>query len=127
MSIKVFDNKADKELYAASEELLKATGVPPSYKGFSYIKEAAVILVKESQNPPKIMPLYERVAKKYGVTVSTVEHGIRYAITRACETTNQDMLNSLLPGYINKKKKLPANMYFLRAVAEYVKVMFVLG
>jgi hypothetical protein len=120
---KNYESKADKELYAALKDLLKAIGIPLGYRGFYYIKEAVVILVKESPTPPKIMTLYERVGEKYNRDGATVSHTIKYAIIKACETGNQDMLNTLLPGCISKKRKLPTNLQFLRAVVEYIQVM----
>lgn len=117
----IYEDEADKELYTAAENLLKAVGIPSNYNGFYYIMEASVVLVKEAHKRLNVTTLYKIVAKKYDRTVSLVEGGIKYAISKACETKNHDMLNNLLAGYTSRERETPTNMQFLRAVADYLK------
>jgi hypothetical protein len=119
----IYENEAEKKLYAAAECLLRAVGIPSNYNGFYYIMVAAVILVKETRKRPNVTSLYRSVAKKYGKTISLVECGIRYAVSRAWEATNHDALNNLLTGYTSKEGEMPSNMQFIRAVAENIQIM----
>jgi hypothetical protein len=115
-----YKNEADKKLYFSAVNFLREIGVPTIYNGYYYIMEASVILVKEIEKRPNVTSLYEGVSEKYDNTAASVERGIKFAILKTWETENHDKRNSMLSGYINKKKEMPTNMQFIRAVADYL-------
>lgn len=61
------------------EDALIAIGIPINIFGFTFIKEAVLILDRDGVNV-KWMDVYAEIAKKYGKTVVQVEKAIRHAL-----------------------------------------------
>lgn len=61
------------------EDALIAIGIPINIFGFTFIKEAVLILDRDGVNV-KWMDVYTEIAKKYGKTVAQVERAIRHAL-----------------------------------------------
>lgn len=104
-------------------KLLHTMGVPPHFKGFSYLKEAVLMccvddgylaggLTKE---------MYPTLAKKHHTTSSGVEAAIRNAVVAAWEHGNTDFIKRLCQPYCDQR--MPTNSLIIAKIAEESQVL----
>lgn len=97
---------------------LKDIGILEHIKGYSYLKEA-ILHLEEGE---KMMSVYDRVAKKYGISIRKVERAIRYAIERAWTGTKYlEFIEDIFGNTILWDKGKPTNMQFVITSANYIK------
>ena len=90
-------------------EIIHQIGVPAHIKGYTYLRDAIVLAVKD-QNIINFITkeLYPTVARAHGTTSSRVERAIRHAIEVAWDRGDVDVLNAYF-GYtiLNSRGKPP--------------------
>ena len=60
---------------------VKEMGVPPHFLGYKYLQEAIIMGCQDESYIHKVtVIIYPTIAKKYNVTVASVERAIRHAI-----------------------------------------------
>ena len=78
---------------ASVTRLLHKLGVPPHYKGFSYLRDAVLMCADEGYLGGALTKeLYPALAEKYATTPGGVEAAIRNAIIAAWETGNREAI-----------------------------------
>lgn len=111
------------ELYDAKEiqDLLLNIGTPTNLKGFKYITYAVqLILANPDSAAVKIVDgLYVDVAKKYKTKASSVERGIRHAISVTWTYGNLEYIYKLFRNSINPMKGSPTNTQFIMRLYYY--------
>lgn len=77
----IFNGSVSDKQFRQVERKLLELGIPPHIKGFSYIREAVIILMDNEEKIFGITKvLYPDIAKLYGTTSTRVERAIRHAI-----------------------------------------------
>ncbi|MBO8125899.1 MAG: sporulation transcription factor Spo0A [Firmicutes bacterium] len=103
-------------------ELVIQIGIPPSLKGYNYVKDAILIVL---ENPAYLTgvtkKLYPYIAEKYGTTAGVVERALRSAIEYAWMHGDPDYLYSLFGSTIKSSKGKPTNTAFIARVADLLK------
>lgn len=97
--------------------LLHDMGVPPHYKGFSYLKDAVLMYTDEGYFAGGLTKeIYPALAKKYRTTASGVEAAIRNAIVAAWEHGNIGFIRRLCEPYC--EERMPTNSLLIAKIAE---------
>jgi hypothetical protein len=91
----------------------------PKYKGYAYVHH----ILSLTQQRPEYMyhlttQLYPRVAQRFGVTQTSVERNIRFAIKRTWESGNKSELRRLFCVY--DVKWIPTNSEFISVLTEAI-------
>lgn len=98
-------------------KLLHAMGVPPHFKGFLYLKEAALMCTEDGYFSGGLTKdIYPTLAKKYNTTASGVEAAIRNAVVAAWEHGNTAFIRELCEPYC--AERMPTNSLIIAKIAE---------
>lgn len=111
------------DLKVTVTNLLKQLGVPAHIKGYSYLRTAIQMTVKD----PSLMDavtkeLYPEVAKKYNTTSSRVERAIRHAVEISWSQSDEELIDELFGYSISKDKGKPTNSNFVAALTDYIRL-----
>lgn len=114
--------KTDK-LEIRISDALHTIGIPAHIKGYSYLRLAISMVVKE----PEIInyvtkTLYPRVAREFGTSTSRVERAIRHAIEVAWDRGDIDTLNSIFGYTISRQRGKPTNSEFIAMIADKLRL-----
>lgn len=94
-------------------------GIPPHVRGYQYIREALLMLMKDSDNLVCITKdIYPEIARKYYTTPSRVERAIRHAIEISCNGYGTYDPKSYFP----KNSVRPTNSEFLDFVRNWIYI-----
>lgn len=125
----VLYREEDKVKYPREElvgKYLNSLGVPRHLNGYSYLKYSIVRCLcypEELESVTKI--LYPAIARKFGTTSGSVEHGIRHAIKKTCENYKNvrttEWENVFGKNYSCSYKK-PTNSQFIAALTDYINL-----
>jgi len=97
--------------------LLHRLGVPPHYKGFSYLREAVLMCAATGYVSGALTKeLYPALAKKNATTPGGVEAAIRNAIIAAWENGNREGIKELCGS--RQSERVPTNSLFIAKLAE---------
>lgn len=103
--------------------LMHEVGIPPHMAGYQYLREAIVLVVKNSKMYSSITKsLYPAVAEKFNTTSQKVERAIRNAIESAWSRGNLDTIDSLFGYTINYTKGKPTNSECIAMMADKIKI-----
>ncbi len=98
-------------------KLLHSMGVPPHYKGFSYLKQAVLLSIDDGYYAGGLTKdIYPTLAKRYHTTASGVEAAIRNAVVAAWEHGNKGVIQTLCEPYC--EEKMPTNSLIIAKIAE---------
>ena len=88
------DKKKNQEnLEALVTNIIHEVGVPAHIKGYQYLREAIMMVIKDTDVINQITKqLYPEIADKYHTTPSRVERAIRHAIEVAWGRTNSEFI-----------------------------------
>ncbi|NLJ80580.1 MAG: sporulation transcription factor Spo0A [Firmicutes bacterium] len=101
--------------------LLHKMGVPPHYKGFSYLREAVLMCGGEGYLGGGLTKeMYPALAEKYKTTSGGVEAAIRNAVISAWEHGNKEYIKNLCDPYCTEKT--PTNSLIIAKIAEESQV-----
>lgn len=110
---------SEKEIY----NFLKKLGTPMEMKGYTYIKEALLMLVN-SEDPSDLLLvtkiMYPELAKCFNTTAIRVERAIRHAIERTFDRIDTNMINEVF-GTWDYERTRPTNKQFFASILEYLK------
>ena len=97
--------------------VLHNMGVPPHFKGFSYLKDAVLMCLENGYYAGGLTKeMYPALAKKYNTTISGVEAGIRNALVAAWEHGNTDFIKQLCEPYCDER--MPTNSLIIAKLVE---------
>jgi len=127
--------KEDKSSYYASHghepeilitELLHHMGVPPHFKGYTYLREAVLMVCRNRRlmGGGLSKELYPRLAEKYGTTVGGVEAAIRNAINSAWRKGNKEFVEGLTGSlsWPEAEDRLPTNSLVIAKLADRISL-----
>lgn len=114
------NNKIKEVKSTKFHEILLDIGMPPNLLGYSYIVTSLELI---TSNPSYLSAitrgLYKDVADKYGTTSSSVERGIRHAISVAWQYGDLDYIDYIFHNCIRPDKGTPTNSLFLSRLFHY--------
>ncbi len=99
--------------------VLRAIGMHPKYKGYAYVHHILSLTQQRTEYMYHLTTqLYPRVAQHFGVTQTSVERNIRFAIKRTWESGNKAELRRLFCVY--DVKWIPTNSEFISVLTEAI-------
>ena len=121
--ITVENEKDEENLEALVTNLIHEVGVPAHIKGYQYLREAIMMVVKDIDVINQITKsLYPQIAQKYGTTPSRVERAIRHAIEVAWGRGQQEAVESIFGYTISASKGKPTNSEFIAMIADKLRL-----
>lgn len=112
-----------RNLDIAVTNIIHEMGVPAHIKGYHYLRDAILAVIKEVNLLGAITKeLYPMIAQKYQTTPSRVERAIRHAIELAWDRGNVEMMNKFFGYTINLQRGKPTNSEFIAMVADKLRL-----
>ena len=109
-------------------KIIHEVGVPAHIKGYKFLREAIILVLKDSNNLEQITKvLYPKIARKYRTTTSRVERAIRHAIESAWRKGNVELISDIFGNTIYDSRKKPTNSEFIAIVADKIKYELEIG
>lgn len=103
--------------------ILHEVGVPAHIKGYSYLRKAIEIAVRDADVINAVTKvLYPEVAKEFGTTASRVERAIRHAIEVAWSRGDLDILEKYFGYTVSHAKGKPTNSEFIAMIADRLRM-----
>jgi two-component system response regulator (stage 0 sporulation protein A) len=103
--------------------MIHEIGVPAHIKGYTYLREAILLVLKDTDLINSITKqLYPTVAKKHNTSSSRVERAIRHAIEVAWDRGDTETLNGLFGFTINQNKGKPTNSEFIAMISDKLRL-----
>jgi two-component system response regulator (stage 0 sporulation protein A) len=116
-------NPVAKTLETEVTNIIHEIGVPAHIKGYQYLRDAIMMVVKDIDVINSITKLlYPSIAKGYNTTPSRVERAIRHAIEVAWSRGQIETINSLFKYTINVGKGKPTNSEFIAMIADKLRL-----
>ena len=103
--------------------IIHEVGVPAHIKGYQYLREAIIIVVKDMDVINAVTKvLYPAVAKRFGTTASRVERAIRHAIEVAWDRGDLETLQKYFGYTVSNAKGKPTNSEFIAMIADRIRL-----
>ena len=118
------DKKKNQEnLEALVTNIIHEVGVPAHIKGYQYLREAIMMVIKDTDVINQITKqLYPEIADKYHTTPSRVERAIRHAIEVAWTRGQTETVDSIFGYTISAAKGKPTNSEFIAMIADKLRL-----
>ena len=123
--IDISSNTENKEnnLEALVTNVIHEVGVPAHIKGYQYLREAIIMVVRDIDVINQITKsLYPEIAEKFHTTPSRVERAIRHAIEVAWGRGQQDVVENIFGYTISAAKGKPTNSEFIAMIADKLRL-----
>ena len=121
--ISVQNEKDEENLEALVTNIIHEVGVPAHIKGYQYLREAIMMVVKDIEVINQITKsLYPQIAQKYSTTPSRVERAIRHAIEVAWGRGQTEVVENIFGYTISAAKGKPTNSEFIAMIADKLRL-----
>ena len=111
------------DLEAGVTGIIQKIGVPAHIKGYQYIREAIMMVIKDMDTINSVTKvLYPTIARKYNTTSSRVERAIRHAIEVAWDRGDPEVLDSMFGYTILSSKGKPTNSEFIAMISDKLRL-----
>lgn len=99
--------------------IICSLGIPPLLKGYSYIQNAAMLILDDSSNLSRLNDqVYPKIASQFNTTSVRVERAIKHAIEISWSWEGQ----SSLKNYYDNNITMPTNSEFLAFINKQIKI-----
>lgn len=119
------DNSLDertKQLFDEVTALMNEIGVPAKVKGYNYLREAIVMVVKKPMRINNMVKhLYIVIAENFETTPSAVERAIRNAIKSTWTNGNKSALKNVFGETFYFSNVKEQNRSFIKMITQYLK------
>ncbi len=118
------DKKKNQEnLEALVTNIIHEVGVPAHIKGYQYLREAIMMVIKDTDVINQITKqLYPEIAAKYHTTPSRVERAIRHAIEVAWGRGEQSAVENIFGYTVSAAKGKPTNSEFIAMISDKLRL-----
>ncbi len=115
--------KNQENLEALVTNVIHEVGVPAHIKGYQYLREAIMMVIKDTDVINQITKqLYPNIAGKYNTTPSRVERAIRHAIEVAWGRGEQETVENIFGYTVSASKGKPTNSEFIAMIADKLRL-----
>lgn len=116
-------NNTSRNLEVEVTNIMHEIGVPAHIKGYQYLRDAIMMVVKDLDVINSITKLlYPSIAKEYNTTPSRVERAIRHAIEVAWSRGQVEAIDALFGYTVNIGKGKPTNSEFIAMIADKLRL-----
>ena len=121
--IEITDDKSPENLEALVTNVIHEVGVPAHIKGYQYLREAIMMVIKDIDVLNQITKsLYPQIAQRFDTTPSRVERAIRHAIEVAWGRGEQDKVENIFGYTVSASKGKPTNSEFIAMIADKLRL-----
>lgn len=105
-------------------QLLHQMGVPPNFKGYNYLRDAVLMVLRDPQllGGALTKRLYPQLAEKYASTPGGVEAAIRNAVLACYERGNRDFIHELCGAGRGSRRGCPTNSMVIAKLADHIRL-----
>lgn len=115
--------KSQENLEALVTNVIHEVGVPAHIKGYQYLREAIMMVIKDTDVINQITKqLYPEIAGRYKTTPSRVERAIRHAIEVAWGRGQTEAVESIFGYTVSAQKGKPTNSEFIAMIADKLRL-----
>ncbi len=115
--------RTKKNLEALVTNIIHEVGVPAHIKGYQYLREAIMMVIKDTDVINQITKqLYPEIADKYHTTPSRVERAIRHAIEVAWGRGEQSAVENIFGYTVSAAKGKPTNSEFIAMISDKLRL-----
>ncbi len=115
--------KSEENLEALVTNIIHEVGVPAHIKGYQYLREAIMMVIKDTEVINQITKqLYPEIANKYNTTPSRVERAIRHAIEVAWGRGEQATVENIFGYTVSAAKGKPTNSEFIAMISDKLRL-----
>ena len=115
--------KNQENLEALVTNIIHEVGVPAHIKGYQYLREAIMMVIKDTDVINQITKqLYPEIADKYHTTPSRVERAIRHAIEVAWGRGEQSAVENIFGYTVSAAKGKPTNSEFIAMISDKLRL-----
>jgi two-component system, response regulator, stage 0 sporulation protein A len=115
--------KPKRSLEVEVTNIMHEIGVPAHIKGYQYLRDAIMMVVKNLDIINSITKLlYPTIAKDYSTTPSRVERAIRHAIEVAWSRGQIETIDKLFGYTVSTGKGKPTNSEFIAMIADKLRL-----
>ena len=115
--------KGQENLEALVTNMIHEVGVPAHIKGYQYLREAIMMVVKDIDVINQITKsLYPQIAQKFETTPSRVERAIRHAIEVAWGRGEPGIMENIFGYTVSAAKGKPTNSEFIAMIADKLRL-----
>lgn len=105
--------------------IIKELGIPPHFKGYSYLEAAIISTVQEPSLINEVTTkLYPAIAKLFDTNEQRVERAMRFAIETAWNKGNVQVIHDLFGYCVDDQKGKPSNASFIAIIADKIRLEF---
>lgn len=120
--------KKEAEAFSMDAEvtnLIRDFGVPVNLSGYRYLRDAIIMVVKDSGLLDYVTKsLYPVIAKEHKTTASRVERSIRHAIQVAWGRVDEETVNARASFGFSEGEKKPTNTEFIALLSDKVRLQY---
>ena len=115
--------RGGENLEASVTNIIHEVGVPAHIKGYQYLREAIMMVVKDIDVINQITKsLYPQIAQKFNTTPSRVERAIRHAIEVAWARGETNLMENIFGYTVSATKGKPTNSEFIAMIADKLRL-----
>lgn len=115
--------KNQENLEALVTNIIHEVGVPAHIKGYQYLREAIMMVVRDTEVINQITKqLYPEIAGRYHTTPSRVERAIRHAIEVAWGRGQADTVENIFGYTVSANRGKPTNSEFIAMIADKLRL-----
>ena len=114
---------SEESLEALVTNIIHEVGVPAHIKGYQYLREAIIMVIKDNEIINQITKqLYPEIATKFHTTPSRVERAIRHAIEVAWGRGEQKVVENIFGYTISANRGKPTNSEFIAMISDKLRL-----
>lgn len=123
VKVKLFDKHRYHNLDKDVSHIIKNLGIPPHFKGYSYLEAAIIMTVQEPNLINEVTTkLYPFIARHFNTNEQRVERAMRFAIETAWNKGNVQILHDLFGYCIDDQKGKPTNASFIAKISDKIRL-----
>ena len=116
------DRKENAEIRSMIADALSEGCMIPGFYGYSFIYDAILICIRESERPIQLCKgVYPKVAKKNYSTVSSVEHSIRKTVNKCWDLSGSEFKMKYFGAFGLLGNRKPTPKEFIITVSERIQ------
>lgn len=121
--VKLINKHRYQDLDKEVSRIILTLGIPPNFKGYSYLEAAIILTVQEPGLINEVTTkLYPFIARHFNTNEQRVERAMRFAIETAWNKGNVQILHDLFGYCIDDQKGKPTNASFIAKIADKIRL-----
>ena len=123
--VKLINKQQYQDLEKEVSHIIRTLGIPPHFKGYSYLEAAIIMTVQEPGLINEVTTkLYPFIARHFQTSEQRVERAMRFAIETAWNKGTVQILHDLFGYCIDDQKGKPTNASFIAKISDKIRLEY---